>query len=262
MRSHHPPLDKELGVALYVKEGRALRLTEHGERVLAFARDIEEQTRRFLAELRGEDEQGPVVLCAGEAITRYVLVAALRATRAQVRLLLGDSAAAVAAVREGRAQIGVVGAMHEVPQGIAAQPLLAVPQALAVPDDHPLAAYDELPLSAAAGQALVLPPPGRPHRVALQRALGDLPYSVAAEVHGWDLMLQLVSARIGVAVVNGFVPAPEGVVLVPVVDLPRIRYEVVYREGYAPSPAATRLISAMREAARAVRTRGTRAPNG
>jgi DNA-binding transcriptional LysR family regulator len=251
-------LAEELGVVLYTREGRSLRLTADGARVRAFARDLEEQTARFLAELRGGPSPSPVVLCAGEAVTRYVLSQALRAFRHPVRLTVGDAETTLRAVQEGRAHVGVAGAAPQM-DGLLCTPLLSVPQTLAVRADHALASRDRVDLTELAGSALVVPPPGRPHRVALERALVDVPYEIAAEVHGWDLMLQLVEAGLGLAVVNGFVPPPTGVRLVPVRDLPPVRYDLVLRAGSVGSGAVRELVEAVREAAAAV---GARLPGG
>jgi DNA-binding transcriptional LysR family regulator len=244
-------LAEELGVVLYTREGRSLRLTADGARVRAFARDLEEQTARFLAELRGGADPSPVVLCAGEAVTRYVLAHALKAYRHPVRLTVGDAETTLRAVREGRAHVGVAGAAPQM-DGLLCTPLLSVSQTLAVRQDHALASRERVDLRDLAGQPLVVPPPGRPHRVALERALVDVPFEIAAEVHGWDLMLQLVEAGLGLAVVNGFVPPPAGVRLVPVRDLPAVRYDLVLRAGSSVSGAVAGLVEAVREAARRV----------
>jgi LysR family transcriptional regulator, low CO2-responsive transcriptional regulator len=236
-------LAEEVGAPLYVREGRGLRLTPAGEQLAAFGRELTDRTDRFLAELRGT-AAGPVVLCAGEAITRYRLVEGIKAYPEPLRLVIGDAEQAVARVLEGRAHVGVVGAI--VPrEGLVAETLLEVPQVLAVPIDHPLAGRASVPLAALAGSALIVPPPGRPHREALTRALGDTPWRVAVEVQGWDLMLQLVAAGLGLAVVNGIVPPPAGVVTVPVEELPRVRYDVVLRAGVAPAAAVRRLVEAL-----------------
>ncbi|MEZ4237263.1 MAG: LysR family transcriptional regulator [Myxococcota bacterium] len=236
-------LADEIGVPLYVREGRALRITPAGERLCAFGREVADRTERLVAELRGE-VAGPVILCAGEAITRYRLVAAIRAHPEPLRLVIGDAEQAMAHVADGRAHVGVVGAVPP-RAGLRATPLLEVPQVLAVPEGHRLAGAPSVALAALAGEALVVPPPGRPHREALARALGSTPWQVALEVHGWDLMLQLVAAGLGLAVVNGIVPAPAGVALVPVRDLPPVRYDVVVRAGAPPIPAVERLVAGL-----------------
>ena len=251
-------LSADLGVALYVREGRSLSLTDAGRAVAAFGREIAGRTDRFLADLHGVAPEQPVVLCAGEAITRYRLVPAIQATSAPLRLVLGNADQALAMIADGRAHLAVVGATGPRP-GIDARPLLAVPQMIAIPRGHPLwippsslsspqtPQPPPLSLTDLAGHDLIVPPPGRPHREALAAALAarDLPWQVAVEAQGWDLMVQLVAAGLGLAVVNGIVPAPPDVALRPVHDLPQIRYDLLRREDAPAIPAVDDLVDCL-----------------
>jgi hypothetical protein len=58
-------------------------------------------------------------------------------------------------------------------------------------------------------------------------------------------MVRLVQAGLGLAVVNGIVDAPPGVALVPVRDLPQIRYDVVSSSAATPTPEALALAEAL-----------------
>jgi len=77
---------------------------------------------------------------------------------------------------------------------------------------HPLARRDQVALADLAGLDLVVPPPGRPHRRALERALLDagVPWQVAAEADGWDLQVHFADLGIGATIVNGCVRPPSG----------------------------------------------------
>ena len=81
------------------------------------------------------------------------------------------------------------------------------------------------------GLALIVPPAGRPHRRALDRALTDAgtSWQVAAEADGWDLLVHLASLGIGAAIVNGCVGLPAGLTAVPVTGLPAISYWAAWR---------------------------------
>lgn len=96
---------------------------------------------------------------------------------------------------------------------------------------HPLAAKDQVSLPDLAGLDLVVPPPGRPHRRALERALLDagVPWQVAAEADGWDLLVHFASLGIGATIVNGCVPAPAGLAATPITGLPAVRYWATWR---------------------------------
>jgi DNA-binding transcriptional LysR family regulator len=78
---------------------------------------------------------------------------------------------------------------------------------------------------------LLVPPAGRPHRRALDRALGEagVGWRVAAEVDGWDLLVHFAHLGLGATIVNGCVRLPSGLCGVPVEDLPEVRYWAAWR---------------------------------
>ncbi|MEJ3747227.1 LysR family transcriptional regulator substrate-binding protein, partial [Actinomycetes bacterium KLBMP 9797] len=101
---------------------------------------------------------------------------------------------------------------------------------------HPLAGRRQVRLTDLDGMPLVVPPAGRAHRRALDRALLDagVAWQVAAEVDGSDLLVHLTSLGLGATVVNGCVPAPAGVSAVPIRDLPAVRYWSACRHERLP----------------------------
>lgn len=208
-------LAEGLGAPLYRRAGRALVLTEAGERTARFAREIAARVRDFGDELRDERERAPVCLAAGEGALLYLLPRALRrfSRRHPLQVLVRDAEGAVEAVAGGLAHVGVL-SLDAAPPSLEAEVVAEVGFALAVPSSDPLAAlacagFDELD-----GRRLIVPPAGRPHRRALEARLPPTA-SVAVEVGGWPLTLQLVALGVGVAVVNDFCRGPRGVTLVP-----------------------------------------------
>src|SRR5262245_10235293 len=65
-------LSEQLGVPLYVREGRHLALTPEGEAVGRLGRRIEQHVDALVGELRGEGPL-PVTLAAGEGAHLYVV---------------------------------------------------------------------------------------------------------------------------------------------------------------------------------------------
>ena len=116
---------------------------------------------------------------------------------------------------------------------------------MVVPRDHRLARRRRLALADLDGERLVLPPDGRPQRVALDAALAAKGgrITVGALATGWELTLRLVELGAGIAVVNASVRIPRGLVARPLSELARIRYLAVTR----PRPRAdvTRLVDAL-----------------
>jgi DNA-binding transcriptional LysR family regulator len=243
-------LAETLGRPLYRRTGRALTLTPEGEAVARFARELDGRMAAFLAELGGPAAYRPTVLAAGEGAFLYLLDGvvreALRGSAPRLRLINGNRARMLTAVRSGRADLGV-GVLEVLPDDLETVVLASYPQALAVPGDHPLAARPRLTAADLAGTALVVPPPDRPHRVALERLLrtGDVPWSVAVEAEGWPLMLHFVALGVGLAVVNGCVRPPPGVVLREITDLPAVPYHAVHLPGRRDDPRVAALLTTL-----------------
>ena len=241
-----------LRVSLYRRQGRRLELTEQGRSVAAFGRDMQARSDGFVRELTAGAVDAPVVLAAGEGAYRYLLGPALRrfvkADPAPLRLLTLDAEGAVDAVRSGKAALGVA-SLETVPDGLEAQVLARVEQTLVLPARHPLARRPELRLSDLKNQSLIVPPPGRPHRVLLARALqsAGVPWKVAVEAGGWELMIEFVRLGLGLAVVNGFCAVPKGVECRPLRGLPAILYHVFHLKGAARQGASARLKNALLE---------------
>lgn len=224
-------LAASLGTDLYERDGRSLVLTPAGARLSAFARDARARSEEFLAGLDG----APSVLAitAGRGAIRWVIQDAIRAAGRQgsrVRVLAAARDEAIAALGTGRADIAVVG-YDPPPRRFRVQKIAAYPQVLMVGAGHALSGRATLGIADLAGLDLVVPPAGRPHRRSLERALlnAGAAWQVAAEADGWDLLVHLASLGIGATVVNGCVPAPDGMTAIPVSDLPAVCYWAAWR---------------------------------
>jgi LysR family transcriptional regulator, low CO2-responsive transcriptional regulator len=225
-----------LGTDLYERDGRRLRLTASGERLAGFASDSRRRVEEFTREL----EHGPPTLtvAAGRGALLWVVGESIgRISRAgrQIHVITADRDAAVAALASGRADIAVI-ANDPPPRHLHAVQVGSYRQTLMVPARHPLARRRQVRLADLDGQALVVPPSGRAHRRALERALldADVAWRVAAEVDGWDLQVHLTALGVGATVVNGCVRPPKGVAAVPVTDLPTVRYWAACRRQRLP----------------------------
>ena len=251
-------LGESLGLTLYAREGRALRLTPAGTRLLAFARDARAHEASFLADLRSEAPAHTITLAAGEGAYLYLLGPGLRAfTRArgnagtELDLLTLGAKATVEALRSGHAQLGVA-VLDLVPAALEAVDLVTSPLAIALRRDHPLAKKRGLRLAHFANERFVLTPEGQLHRDHVSRALaggGHTPRAVL-EADGWPLMLKFVQLGLGVAVVNAICDAPKGVTLRPLAELGTVTYRLLERRSAPKSPKAEALAQALLESMR------------
>jgi DNA-binding transcriptional LysR family regulator len=224
-------LAESLGVELYQRDGRGLVLTPEGERIAAFAAEQSTRVDDLLGELR--EEIDVVRLAAGRATLRWVIGPAIRALfrdgRA-VQVITANRAQALASLGSGRADIAFLAA-DPPPRGLGSREIARFPQVLVVPAKHPLASLTAVRLSDLDGVRLVVPPTGRPHRIALDAALraAGVTCPVTAEVDGWDLLVHFAALGLGASVVNGCVQLPARLRGIPVADLPAVTYWAAWR---------------------------------
>jgi DNA-binding transcriptional LysR family regulator len=235
-------LGEEVGVPLYQRIGRRLELTAAGIEVLRFARESRERSAQIVEELRTGQSHRPVTLAAGTGAYLYLLGPALREftrrCKARLELLVRDRAATIAAVRSGEAHLGV--ATIDGPlDGLEVKTLLRVEQVLVMPARHALCRKRRLQLCDLANQPLIVPPEGQPQRTTLAQALASagVPWQVAIEATGWQLVLRFVELGMGLTVVNGCCELPRGLVARPLPELPRVSYCLVNRALGRAGPA-------------------------
>ena len=243
-------LSEALGVTLYERRGNRLALTPHGQRVLGFGRDARDRMRALVAELSHREVRGPIVLCAGEGSYLYLLGEGLRRFTAErpseLRLLVRDHEGTVAAVRTGEAHLGVA-SLDAPPAGLDARPLTEVGQVVVLPASHPLAAKKQVRLRDLAGERLVVPPEGRPHRTMIAQALraAGVRWQVAVEASGWELLVRFAELGLGLAIVNAFCRIPPGLVARPMPELPSRTYHLLQRTEAAREGSVAALAEAL-----------------
>lgn len=252
-------LEEELGVALYRRAGRGLELTPHGVQLSRFARETGTRTADFLAELRGDGPSEPVVLAAGEGAYLYLLGPAIRGHRSRLTLMTRDRDGMLEAVRSGQAQLGVA-ALDGTPEGLKSHRLTTVEPVLVLPRSHPLSRKRRVRLRDLAGSRLIVPPAGRPHREAIAAALrrAHVPWEIAVEANGWELMIHFVALGMGLAIVNGCCRLPRGLCARPLDEehggLGGVEYRVVHTRSAIERAEVRALLDALRAHAEDWRT--------
>jgi LysR family transcriptional regulator, low CO2-responsive transcriptional regulator len=238
-------LAEAVGRPLYMRQGRKLVLTADGEAVARFARQREEHLEQFLSELEGEHLDRRVVLSAGQGAYMYLLNDVIARESTRLRLLTGSRSKTIAQLRDGQAQLGVT-VLEDLPEGLDTVLLTTFPQMLVVRKDHPLAGRAEVQGADLDGMQMVMPLPGHPSRLMLERmrAAAGIEWEVAVEAGGWPMMVNFVELGVGAAVVNGCVRSD--LPMIPISDLPPVSYYALYRRGALADPRVARMLDEIR----------------
>jgi DNA-binding transcriptional LysR family regulator len=152
-------LERQLGgVRLFARTTRRVALTPDGERLLVRARELLALHDQTLQELHGPDDRRPLLvdLLAEEHTPARVLRAARqRAPHAElVARFHGGFGAALELLLAGRLDVAFgrsEGLGRPLPDLLTRRPIRLEPLALLLPDEHPLAALDAVPMEALRG---------------------------------------------------------------------------------------------------------------
>ena len=217
-------LEAEVGARLFVRQGRAVALTDAGRALLRHAeRMLEEEMlgRRAVQEVLGL-QRGQLTLYTLPTPGQYLLpplLAEFRRAYPQIAIALREMVPArlvAEGVAEGRADIGIVHLPYQV-DGLQERVLLQEDLALVVPASHAFACRTEVALAEAANEDFIWAPdgamPAHPLYAACLAA-GFAPHiaCVSGSAQG---MQTLVSAGLGIALLPRLaLHAPEGTCVV------------------------------------------------
>ena len=205
-------LEKELGTRLLERTRPRLALTREGQMLYDLARPLiegmESLDQQFRTQRQGLDA-GEVTIAAGASTIQYllpVLVRDFRESFPDVRLQLANVTGkdGLALLRSDQVDFAF-GSMLDVPHDLSYEPVQWFDPMLILPLEHPLAAKSEIVLEDLSPFGLILPP----QRLTTYR-LVDLvfqqrrvPYRVAIEVGGWEVIKQYVAMGLGISIVTG-----------------------------------------------------------
>ena len=204
-------LERELGVRLLERVGRRLVPTREGDLLYEMARPLVEGldnlAASFREQVRGLDA-GELNVAAGSSTILYLLpgiVDAFRQRHPDVRLSLHNvtGASGLDLLRSDAVDLAV-GSMLDVPADLTYAPVYRFEPMLITPPDHPLASKRELSLEDLSPYGLILPP----KRLTTYRLVdlvfqqNRVPYTVALEVGGWEVIKQYVAMGLGISIVT------------------------------------------------------------
>ncbi len=205
-------LERELGARLVERGRRRITLTVAGQALFEQARPLVEGMDSLDAQFHSAMEglgSGELTIAAGSSTIQYLLpplVAGYREKYPGVRLQLANVTGrdGLEMLRTNKADFAV-GSMLDVPHDITYQPFQRYDPMLILPLDHPLADKPDLRLSDLSPYGLILPP----HRLTTYRLVDlvfqkrKVPYTVAIEVGGWEVIKEYVAMGLGISIVTG-----------------------------------------------------------
>lgn len=252
-------LEQELGARLIERRRRRVVLTREGEALYELAQPLvdglEAIDEAFHARTRGLGHAALDIAC-GNATIQYLLpdmVAAFRERHPDIPLNLRNVTGTdgLALLRSDQVDFAV-GSMLDVPHDLSYEPLYHFDPMLIAPLGHPLARKAEISLEDISPYGLILPP----KRLTTYRLVDlifqkqKVPYQVAIEVGGWEVIKQYVAMGLGISIVTGICIGADDHARLAVRNLsayfPQRSYGVVVRKGKYLSAEAHAFIDLLR----------------
>jgi LysR family transcriptional activator of glutamate synthase operon len=246
-------LEQEVGVALFERIGRSIRLTRAGKRFLGRA-------ERLLSDLRDAvaDAEGAVSAESGEVRVgflhtvgaRWLPERLARFLRAHpgIRFTLeeGTTAEVASGVLAGEFDLGILGPPPVNTPDLEMVPLFRERVAVVVPVAHRLAGRTSVTLTDLADESLILPR----SRSGLRKIIDDafasqgLTVKVAYEGDDFSIVQGLVEAGLGITLLPMPLPAPSArVAIIPLRDPPIARTMALVWDKRRTLPPAAHLFS-------------------
>ena len=248
-------LERDLGVKLFERVGRRLTPSREGQLLFELAKPLVEGIDTldavFHERVRGLDA-GELNVAAGSSTILYLLpgiVEAFRQRHPDVRLSLHNvtGAGGLDLLRSDVVDLAV-GSMLDVPANLRYEAAYRFEPMLIVPPDHPLAHKSPLKLEDLSPYGLILPP----KRLTTYRMVdlvfqqNRVPYTVALEVGGWEVIKQYVAMGLGISIVTAICLTETDRTRLVARSLaayfPSRTYGVVVRKGKLLSPQARAFI--------------------
>jgi len=244
-------LERDMGVGLFERSGRRLAPTREGQLLYELAQPLVEGLDGLEAVFKDKVaglDAGELNIAANSSTILYLLpriVEHFRAEHPDVRLTLHNAITADGTdlLRADAVDLAV-GSMMDVPADLSYAPIYRFEPQLITPPDHPLATKAKLELADISRYGLILPPKRQ-----ITYRLVDLvfqqhrvPYTVALEVGGWEVIKQYVAMGMGVSIVSSIclTEADRGRLATRSLKewFPSRSYGVIVRKGKYLSPQA------------------------
>jgi DNA-binding transcriptional LysR family regulator len=204
-------LERELGVTLFERSGRRLAPSPEGQVLYELAQPLVEGIDGLDAVFRQKVsglDVGELNIAANSSTILYLLpkiVENFRRQHPEVRLTLHNAVTADGTdlLRSDAVDLAI-GSVLDVPADLSYAPVYRFEPLLITPPNHPLAKKADLRLEDLSPYGLILPP----KRLITYRLVdlvfqqNRVPYTVALEVGGWEVIKQYVAMGMGISIVS------------------------------------------------------------
>ncbi|AWH30689.1 LysR substrate-binding domain-containing protein [Stenotrophomonas sp. YAU14A_MKIMI4_1] len=247
-------LERSLGVALFERDSRHVRLTPAGQRfredaraVLASLQQACHTARQIDAGEQGELQVGFMMHAAHSSVPPLARRFMAACPQVQLRLREALPFPLLDGVLSGELDAGI-GFAPAAMRGLQMQPLLQEPLCVVVPQDHRLARRRQVAVAALADEGLITAPAEvvptlREAIDACFRAVGLEP-RIRLEVQLQQSIVSLVAEGLGIALVPASLRrlGVPGVAFVGLKDAPQVQQVLFWRDGNR-NPALARLLA-------------------
>ena len=215
LRISQPPLsqqirqlEEELGVRLFERTKRQVRLTEAGKRIVLEAEQILKQVDHFV-NLASRVSEGTIgrLSVSGTSLVNDILVQVLQRFAQQypavhIELQLMNTALQIEALRDQHVHVGFL-SLPVIDSNLRLETVKREPMWLAVPKNHPLARHKKVPLASLEQQPFVMfarrCSPGLHDVITTTCRNAGFSLNVVHEVDNASASLTMVTARLGLA---------------------------------------------------------------
>lgn len=243
-------LSESLGQKLYIKKGGGLMLTEDGERLARFARELHERVTAFEQEVSGASGDDGVRFVANDLSWRYLLDWIVAAGDTPVIPLVASTEEVVQQVRDGRAHLGLA-ALDDAPEDLTVTVAADVSMVLVMRADHRLAQVPRILPVDLEGESLVAASPLDPTQTLFERVLATPGVSMGTALVCPDVATRLhfVAQGFGLCFAPDYVALPEGLTARLFPSLGSRRYLLLRRPEAEAVEAPARLVQSLLSAA-------------
>lgn len=226
---HIQQLEAELGVKLFIRQGKKVQLTEAGrslqaqaDSLVARATSLQQTMFDLVAGEAGHVRIGAIEPTASQRLPRILAPFCQERPRIRLTLAVGGTRVISEQVATGELDLGIC-SPPEAHLGLDFEPLFVEQLALLLPERHPLADQSVIQLQHLADQRLLLTEQGCPYRQEIARALqkrGKNPYS-GLEIGSLETIKYAVQHGMGIALLPqaALIPAPERTVVREIEDI-------------------------------------------